>query len=104
MSGLSLGLFAETGRQDCCNVISASEFDLALGSIDAVMAAFERDHFPGGDDSDEAADAGMAWIAQLDTEEYEGLDPVECYRAWRGGWLATAREIVEGWLAERSAS
>lgn len=98
MPDLVLRHFIETGIQDCRNVISRDEFDLSLPSLDAVMAAFQRDHF------DDLPSTQKAWIEQMDPEDYDGLDPEACYRAWREGWLRTARSIVVRWMTDRLLS
>lgn len=84
---MSIANWASTGEQDCNNSIDFTDFDLALG-VDGAIAAFAAEQMAeSGSDAD-------AWIAAVDAEDFEGLDPAACYAAWRGAWLATARRIL----------
>lgn len=86
-SKLTYGDFRRTGVQDCQNVISIDEFE-GTGTpeeiVDRVWAEWE--------------DAGMKeqWLEQQDLDEMneDGLDPGECYEAWKDGWKSTAARIV----------
>lgn len=84
MSELTIKHFAITGWQDANNAISIDEFDMRS---DLTLAEIVRAGTPDMD-TDEGRDA---WIAQ---NEFEGLDPVECWEAWRDAWRAAACDIL----------
>lgn len=94
---LALAHFGATGVQDCRNVISREDFDLGAGDIGVVMSKFIAEHFP------RTAEARDAWVAQHADDGFDGLDPEECWHAWRADWLATASVYVRDWLAAELA-
>jgi hypothetical protein len=75
---LTLGHFTLQGWQDCNNAMDTQDFR------DRGPEAYAKEFNEGRDE----------WIAQMPTEDYEGLDPVACFEAWRDSWIATAIEIL----------
>lgn len=89
---LTYGDFYRTGVQDCGNVLSIDDFDLKAGTpkqiVEKAWAEWEED--------------GMEeqWLSQQD--DFEGLDPHECYENWKSGWKSCAVVTIEEHL-ERMA-
>jgi hypothetical protein len=98
MARLTLEHFSRTGEQDCRNVFSFSDYDLRGSELLAdsraaatALVAAELDQWESSE-----------WISQQD--DFEGLDPVACFEAWRAEWKATAIEILTSKIAERRAA
>jgi hypothetical protein len=92
----TLADFEATGRQDCANVFSISDFAAeavtgrpgrtAQQVVDAVWASWEAD--PG---------YRAHWVAQNE-DAFDGLDATKAYAAWRAGWKERAVDYVEAWM------
>ena len=89
---LTYSHFYTTGTQDCSNVISLDEFDYAFKTPAKIVEAWAVENL------ELYGDHRAAWIESQDGE-FDTLDADLCYRVWRDGWLARAREIIGNILA-----
>jgi hypothetical protein len=90
---LTYGDFRRTGVQDCGNVMSIDEFDFKGGGTAEQIVA--RTWAEWEDDGMEEQ-----WLEQQD--DLEGLDPHQCYEAWRDGWKSCATRVVGYELIDRA--
>lgn len=97
MSRLTLGDFYRDGQWDCGHAIDPSalhEVWVSLGKPTCreahvnVIRAYEAEDFS------DSAD----WIDQQD--EFDGLDPEECWKSWKRGWLDRAASCVQSWIPD----
>lgn len=86
-----IGLYRQTGRQDCGNTISISDFDFDIpgATADEIVDAYDLENNFGFED----------WIDQF--EDVPKHIERECYEAWLDGWNECAVSHVEDELRDR---
>jgi hypothetical protein len=83
--------FYRTGIQDCGNVMSPDEFNLAAGTPRQIVElAWARWEAEGMEEQ---------WLSQQD--DFEGLDPHQCYENWKAGWITCATGEIENAIEQR---